>query len=269
MRRISVCEYRTSLRGVGSTREAGPGPRSPGEFLLSSAPVVPLPGMAPFMTTSPKAPVLHAGDKLTRDEFERRYAAMPNVKKAELIEGVVYMPSPVRYAQHGNPQILLGYWLVCYAEATPGLGYATDATMRLDLDNEPQPDLMLRVGGRSGASRIDADGYVGGPPELVVEVAASSVSYDLHQKLHVYRRAGVREYLVLRSEDAAVDWFVLRRGVYERLVPDAHGILRSEVFPGLWLDVPALLRDDPVVLRAVVMNGVRTPEHAAFCAGLA
>ena len=218
--------------------------------------------------TTRKTPVLHAGDKLTRDEFERRYSAMPHVKKAELIEGVVYMPSPVRYTHHGNPHTLLAYWLVSYAEATPGLGYATDCTLRLDLDNEPQPDLMLRIR-RGGCSRVDADGYLDGPPELAVEVAASSVSYDLHQKLHVYRRAGIREYLVLRAEEREVDWFALRNGSYERLVPDAQGILRSEVFPGLWLDVPALLRDDPVALRSVVEAGVQTPEHAAFCARLA
>jgi len=216
------------------------------------------------MTSSPKVPVLHPGDTLTRAEFERRYSAMPHVKKAELIEGVVYMPSPVRYEFHGSPQTLLGYWLVSYAEATPGVGYATDSTVRLDLDNEPQPDVMLRVE-NGGQSRQDADGYIDGPPELAVEVAASSASYDLHQKLHVYRRTGVREYLVVRTEDAEVDWFVLRGGAYERLAPDAQGILRSEVFPGLWLDVPALLRLDPVALRAVVMLGVRTPGHAAFC----
>jgi Uma2 family endonuclease len=192
------------------------------------------------MTTSPQTPVLRAGDTLSRDEFERRYSAMPNQKKAELLEGVVYMPSPVRYQQHGNPHLLLGYWLVTYAEGTPGLSCATDATVRLDLDNEPQPDLQLRIEGPHGASRVDADGCVAGPPELVVEIAASSVSYDLHQKWNVYRRAGVREYVVLRTEDAAIDWFVQRGGALERIVPGADGVLRGEVFPGLWLDVTAV-----------------------------
>jgi Uma2 family endonuclease len=220
------------------------------------------------MTTAPRIPVLRAGDRLTRDEFERRYAAMPDLKKAELLEGVVYMPSPVRYTQHGHPHGVLAAWLSAYALATPGVEYAVDPSMRLDLDNEPQPDLLLRVAGASGSSRIDADGYLAGPPELVVEVAASSVSYDLHQKLHVYRRDGVREYLVLRAEDAEVDWFALRGGAYERLVPDAAGVLRSEAFPGLWLDVPALLRGDAAALVRAVEEGVRTPEHAAFRRGL-
>ena len=137
--------------------------------------------MAPTMTTSPKIPELCAGDVLTRDEFERRYAAMPGLKKAELIEGVVYMPSPARYTQHGNPHFHLSVWLGIYVSATPGVDGAADSTVRLDLDNEPQPDLMLRITGPRGSSHVDADGYLQGAPELVVEVAASSVSYDLHQ----------------------------------------------------------------------------------------
>ena len=220
------------------------------------------------MTTFPKIPELRAGDVLTRDEFERRYAAMPNLKKAELLEGVVYMPSPVRSRQHGDPHFLLTGWLGDYAAATPGLRGTTDGTLRLDQDNEPQPDLMLRIDGPRGSARIDAEGYLTGVPELVVEIAASSVSYDLHQKLKVYRRSGVREYLVFRAEDAAVDWFVLRRGAYERLSPDARGWLRSEVFPGLWLDVDALLRSDIAALRAAVTAGVADPAHEAFCTSL-
>jgi Uma2 family endonuclease len=220
-------------------------------------------GMAPTMTTSPRVPVLHAGDKLTRAEFERRYMAMPEVKKAELLEGVVYMPSPVRASHHGLPHALLSTWLGVYASATPGARHLVDSTLRIDEDNEPQPDLVLFAA--NGGARIDADGYLHGAPELVIEVAASSVSYDLHQKLHVYRRAGVREYLVLRSEDAAVDWFVLREGAYGRLPVDAEGVVRSEVFPGLWLSAPALLAHDDAGLLATLRAGLATPEHAAFC----
>jgi len=216
------------------------------------------------MTSSPKVPVLCAGDVLTRDEFERRYAAMSQLKKAELIEGVVYMPSPVRFDAHGHPHALLAGWLAAYSESTPGVQCGDNTTVRLDLDNVPQPDLLLRIAGARGTSRVGTGGYLEGPPELVVEVAASSVSYDLHQKLHVYRRAGVREYLVLRAEDAAVDWFALRSGAYQRLGADAHGVLRSEVFPGLWLDVASLLRGDAAALRAAVTAGTATDAHAAF-----
>jgi Uma2 family endonuclease len=213
--------------------------------------------------TASRTPILHAGDTLTRDEFERRFAAMPQLKKAELLEGVVYMPSPVRHTQHGRPHAALATWLSAYAQSTPGVEMSVDATLRLDQDNEPQPDLLLRVTGALATSRIDADGCVAGPPELVVEVAASSVSYDLHQKLHVYRRAGVGEYLVLRADDAAVDWFSLRSGAYERL-PEASGLLHSGRFPGLWLDVAAALAADEAVLCRAVQAGVATPEHAAF-----
>jgi Uma2 family endonuclease len=221
--------------------------------------------MALLMTTSPRVPVLCAGDKLTRDEFERRYAAMPDLKKAELIEGVVYMGSPVRYEQHALPENSLHAWLVFYQAATPGLGLVGNCTVRLDLDNEPQPDLLLRVPEHAGGrSRVTSDGYLEGPPEFVIEVAASSTSKDLHQKLDAYRRNGVQEYLVHRVDDGEIDWFVLERGVYVRQQPAADGTLKSRIFPGLWLDVPALLRGDLRALRATIERGVADPAHAAF-----
>jgi Uma2 family endonuclease len=221
------------------------------------------------MTTTPRVPELCAGDVLTRDEFERRYAAMPDLKKAELIEGVVYMGSPVRYEQHAAPEQALAYWINCYRERTRGLGAAGNSTIRLDLENVPQPDLLLRLPEHAGGrSRVTADGYLEGPPELVIEVAASSASYDLHQKLRAYRRNGVREYLVFRTEDREVDWFVLERGAYVRQQPDANGLLHSRTFPGLALDVVALLRDELTALRAVVDAHVGTPEHAELCARL-
>ncbi|HZN40224.1 MAG TPA: Uma2 family endonuclease [Planctomycetota bacterium] len=217
------------------------------------------------MTTSPRVPVLNAGDKLTRDEFERRYAAMPDLKKAELIEGVVYMGSPVSLLRHGQPHHVLSTWLGIYLMETPGLLSGDNSTLLLDLDNEAQPDLLLclpaAIGGRS---RITANGYLEGPPELVIEVAASSVSYDLHQKLGTYRRNGVAEYLVHRVDDAEVDWFLLDCGVYVRQQPTADGILKSRQFPGLWLDVPALLRGDLRALREAIERGLADPAHASF-----
>ncbi len=222
------------------------------------------------MTTSPRVPLLHAGDKLTRDEFERRYEAMPEVKKAELIEGVVYMGSPVRYEQHSRPEYAVAAWLFLYRRRTPGLDSGGNATVRLDLDNDPQPDLLLRVPEQAGGrSRVSSDGYLEGPPELVIEVAASSASYDLHQKLHAYRRNGVQEYLVHRVEDGEVDWFVLEGGAYVRQQPDANGLLHGRVFPGLALDVAALLREDFDGLEAALDRAVATPGHAAFVQRLA
>jgi Uma2 family endonuclease len=214
-------------------------------------------------------PPLQSGDRLTRDEFERRYAAMPHCKKAELVEGVVFMPSPVTQERHGRPHFRLSTWTGNYVMRTPGVDGGDNATVRLDFDNEPQPDLHLRLlPPRGGRSRVDADGYIEGPPELAVEVAASSVSYDLHDKLRAYRRNGVQEYLVWRVDDGEIDWLALRGGRYEQLPADGDGVRRSEVFPGLWLDVPALLRDDMLTVQACLERGLASDEHAAFAARL-
>jgi len=214
-------------------------------------------------------PPLENGDRLTRDEFERRYEAMPHLKKAELIEGVVYVPSPVRHRHHGAPHAHLISWLGQYAAGTPGVEVSDNSTVRLDLDNEPQPDALLVIDpARGGQARLSSDDYIEGSPELVAEVASSSVSYDLHAKLHVYRRNGVREYLVWRVLEQAIDWFVLRAGQYERLSMDANRLLRSEVFPGLWLDPAALVRGDLRTVLAMVQQGLGSPEHTTFVARL-
>jgi Uma2 family endonuclease len=215
----------------------------------------------------PAVPPLENGDSLSRAEFERRYDAMPDLKKAELIEGEVYVGSPVRVRQHGKPHFLLGGWLAAYFAGTPGLEAGDNSSIRLNLDNMPQPDVFLMIQPeRGGQARISEDDYVEGAPELAAEIAASSVSYDLGKKLHVYRRNEVREYIVWRVQDRAVDWFVLREGNYEPLIPGADGLLRSEVFPGLWLDPAALLRGDLATVLAVVQQGLASPEHAAFVA---
>jgi Uma2 family endonuclease len=212
---------------------------------------------------------LENGDRLTRDEFERRYEAMPHLKKAELIEGVVYVPSPVRYRHHGAPHAQLISWLGQYAAGTPEVAVSENSTVRLDLDNEPQPDALLLIDpARGGQARFSPDDYIEGSPELVAEVASSSVSYDLHAKLPVYRRNGVREYVVWRVLEQAIDWFVLRVGQYERLLVDANGLLRSEVFPGLWLDAAALVRGELATVLGIVQQGLGSPEHAAFVARL-
>jgi len=214
-------------------------------------------------------PPMEAGDRLTRDEFERRWNLMPHVKKAELIEGVVYMPTAVRYRPHGRPHSGIGTLLGLYESATPGVEAADGSSVRLDNDNEPQPDLLLRLDrSLGGQSWEDDEGYLTGPPELVVEIAASSASYDLHQKLHVYRRHGVREYVVWRVFDKTIDWFVLREGNYQPLASDAGGLLKSLVFPGLWLDAAALVRNDLAAAVAAANSGLASPEHAAFVAQL-
>ena len=219
--------------------------------------------ISPILTIPP----LENGDKLTRHEFERRYHAMPNLKKAELIEGVVYVASPLRIKSHGEPHAYIMTWLGVYKAATPGIGFADNATVLIDTDNEPQPDALLRIE-TGGQSRINKDDYVEGAPELIVEIAASSASYDLHKKLKVYRRNQVQEYLIWRIYDHQFDWFRLQAGEYIQLQPNADNIICSQVFPGLWLDKMALLGGDLGKVLTVVQQGLASPEHENFISRL-
>jgi Uma2 family endonuclease len=214
-------------------------------------------------------PPLENGDRLTRAEFERRYDAMPNLKKAELIEGEVYMPSPVRFGRHSNPHFWLVASLGIYETDTPGVEAGNNGSVRLDADNEFQPDAFLIIlPDQGGQARISEDDYIEGAPELVAEVSSSSVSYDLGKKLNVYRRSGVLEYIVWRVLDRQVDWFVNREGRFELLAPSADGILRSTAFPGLWLDPAALVEGQKATVKRILEQGLSSPEHAEFVARL-
>lgn len=210
-------------------------------------------------------PRLEPGDHLTRMEFERRYTAMPSALKAELIEGIVYMPSPVRLTKHGKQHSWLMAWLATYEAETPGTESADNATIRLDLENEPQPDGLLRLVEQCGGqSRIDEDGYVAGAPELVVEVASSSAAYDVHEKKRAYRRNGVQEYLVWLVEDGSIEWWELAAGEYVALPRDERGVLKSKAFPGLWLDAPALLAGRLADVLRMGREGASSREHVEF-----
>jgi Uma2 family endonuclease len=212
---------------------------------------------------------LENGDHLTREEFECRYDAMPHVKKAELIEGVVYTSSPVKHDSHSNPQFNLITWGGIFVFATPGIQGGDNGSLKLDTKNMPQPDVYLLIlPAHGGQARID-EGYVVGAPDWIGEVAATSASYDLHVKLEVYRRNGVREYVIWRVLDREIDWFVLRGAKYERLALSAEGIYQSEALPGLWLDPHALIAEDLPKLQAVVQRGLATPEHQQFVERLA
>ncbi len=213
--------------------------------------------MTTFKPIAPpvKMPPLENGDRLTRYEFERRYHAMPDGKKAELIEGIVYMASPVRITKHGLPHAYIIGWLTTYQASTPGVQVGDNATVIFDMDNEPQPDALLRKK-EGGSSRITADDYVAGAPELIVEIAASTASIDRHKKLHVYRRNGVQEYIIWRVDDGELDWFYLKDGEYLPLSANSSGIICSEVFPGLWLDTAALLSGDIAKVLAVLQQGL-------------
>lgn len=206
------------------------------------------------MAAVTEAPVdLESGDRLTREEFHRRYCARPDIKKAELVMGIVYVASPVSSERHGEPHGVMSIWLGVFTAKTPGLHMTDNATVILGADTEVQPDLCVFWDPpRPGGGFRRPDGYIEGPPVLVVEVAASSASYDLHDKLEAYRRAGVPEYIAWRVRDRRIDWFRLRDGAYIPLPPDAHGVIESEVLPGLRLPVEAMLAGDAAAVLAAL-----------------
>ncbi|GBE94696.1 Uma2 family endonuclease [Nostoc cycadae] len=222
-----------------------------------------------MVKTPPQHRTIHQlenGDKLTRYEFERRYNATPNVKKAELIEGIVYiMPAALRFRSHGQPHGWILTWLGTYEAATPGVCLGVEPTVRLDLDNEPQPDAVLLIAPEAGGqTRLSEDDYIEGAPELIIEIAASSVAIELHAKKQAYRRNGVKEYIVWQVLEQKLSWFYLEKGEYLELVPDNHGILRSQVFPGLWLAVTELLVGNMLAVLNALQAGLQSPEHQAF-----
>ncbi|OAB61234.1 hypothetical protein AY599_03095 [Leptolyngbya valderiana BDU 20041] len=215
--------------------------------------------MSETLDIAGRIPRLENGDRLTRKEFERRYQAMPDLKKAELIEGVVYVGSPVT-SDHGCPHAWVMGWLTVYRSFTPEVEVFDNTTVRLDADNEPQPDALLRFK-TGGQSIVSSDRYIEGAPELIVEIAVSSASYDLHDKFQVYRRNSVLEYLVWRVEDRAFDWFRLQDGEYIRVKANSEGIFCSEVFLGLWLDAEALLTGDLSKVFEVLQRGLASREN--------
>jgi Uma2 family endonuclease len=213
----------------------------------------------------PSVPPLENGDRLISREFERRYQQMPHVKKAELIEGIVYMASPLRFEPHAEPHADLIIWLGNYKVATPKVRLGDNPTVRLDLDNQPQPDAVLLIDASAGGQTfIGEDGYIEGAPELAVEVSASSATIDLGDKKRAYRRNGVREYLVWQVFDRRIDWFSLQNGDYGSLLPDENGVIRSQVFPGLWLQVNAMLENDMPEVLSVLQTGLNSEAHQLF-----
>jgi Uma2 family endonuclease len=213
-------------------------------------------------------PPLEAGQRLDQPTFHARYEAMPPSTRAELIDGVVYMPSPVRN-DHGDVSFRAAGWLAQYSRYTRGILGADNVTAILGNFGEPQPDCILRIPeALGGLTQVNEEGYLTGPPELVIEVARSSRKFDLGKKKD-YRRAGVPEYVVIELDPDRIHWFLLRQGRYIEHRPGPDGIYRSLVFPGLWLDAAALFTGDLDRLFAALDQGLATPEHAAFVVRLA
>jgi Uma2 family endonuclease len=215
-------------------------------------------------STKSRIPRLREGQRLTRSEFMRRWEAMPELKHAERIEGVVQLVTPPISAwEHGNPQLLIGSVLLEYSRLTPGTFAFSDSTIQIDGDNDLQPDLGLIVEPSSGGQTRRVGTLLAGAPELVVEIAASTTKQDLGRKLSVYRRAGVKEYLVWRTRQKEIDCFVNREGQFEATKFDQN-ILKSEVFPGLWIDINALVAGLLEKVHATLAAGLADPSHAKF-----
>ena len=239
--------------------------------------------MGKLAARKPKTiPPLIEGDRMTTDEFFRRYEADKSVVRAELINGVVYVNArremvngqeaivpAISSEGHGKPQFQLSGWLAIYQAKTPGVVGNAPSTVRVVEGLAPEPDALLRILPECGGqSTVGGDGYLIGPPEFIVEIANTTAGRDLGPKLQVYEEAGVKEYLVWRTARKKLDWLVLHRKKFVPLMPDEDGLIRSEMFPGLWLDVPALFAGDLAKVLDVVQLGCASPEHAAFVAKL-
>jgi Uma2 family endonuclease len=200
-------------------------------------------------------PLLRDGDRLTRDEFMRRYEAMPDLKGAELIDGIVYMPSPVSNV-HAEFHARMSYWLGSYAAVAPDCRYGITGTWLMSSDSAPQPDLSLSIRPEHGGQSGIEGGYAAGAPELVVEISHTTTAKDKGVKLRLYERSGVREYIMVMPVERQIVWRELESGSYREIAPDEDGLYRSRVFPGLWLDPAALWAGDLAGLAAAVPKGV-------------
>ena len=218
---------------------------------------------------APYVPPFQSGDVMDQGAFHALYQTTPPGFRAELIGGVVFMPSPVT-RRHSAPHGKLGTWLGMYAAETDGTESLPDATMILSQDSEPQPDLSLIIVPEiGGQTEVSSEDYLIGAPELAIEIAHSTASIDLHSKKWSYERYGVREYIVVETKTQTVHWFIRRADKFVLLKSDADGLFKSRVFPGLWLDPDALFERSAKRLLAALQLGLATPEHAKFAAKLA
>jgi hypothetical protein len=214
-------------------------------------------------------PLLCNGDRMNQREFHWRYEAYPDNVKFELVGGVVYLASGVDYMAsplrrpHGKYHLKFSHLLSVYEDATTGVDASDNATQILGEESEPQPDLTLRILPEyRGQSRVTDDEYYEGPPELIAEIAHSSRAVDMNQKRQDYEQSGVLEYLVLCVEERELHWFGF--ATKKMIRPDRQGVARSNVFPGLWINVPALMERDGRRLIETMQKGLSSRAHAAF-----
>jgi Uma2 family endonuclease len=205
---------------------------------------------------------LITGERMDVEEFLRRWEELPDLKNAELIDGVVHVSSPVS-RQHGNLDTLIHMWLAYYAQATPGCAAGNNSTW-LMLDSAPQPDAYLRILPAYGGQSRDERLYSTGAPELAVEICVTSTEVDFGPKRKLYERTGVREYITVETLRERLIWRVIEDGVYASQLSSEDGILRSQIFPGLWLDVAAFRANDGAKMLAALSAGIASEEHQRF-----
>lgn len=213
-------------------------------------------------------PILREGDRLTNKEFLLRWEAMPDLKHAELIDGIVHMPSPVSVG-HGDYYVMFASWVATYARATRGCRAGGDTTWLMSEGQVPQPDIALRILPEFGGRSTLQGPYAAGSPELIIEAATSSRTKDLGPKLALYQRCGVPEYITFTTRDKTVIWRELVEGRDIPMTPDARGIIKSRTFPGLWLDTQAAARLDDATVHTTLRRGLRTAAHRKFVERLA
>jgi Uma2 family endonuclease len=223
---------------------------------------------APSSALGGWAPRLANGYRLSQPEFHRRYEQLPEDVRAELIEGLVFMSTPLS-VEHARATKAVLHWLAVYETNTPGVEALNGASLILDTDNEFQPDCLLRLDAKVGGDSRVEERYLHGSPELVVEVSLTSVAQDLGDKFKVYRRHGIREYVVWQLQEQRIDWFVWQDADYVPLKPNAHGLLCSRVFPGLWLDAVAMLAGGAKMVLSQLQKGLESAEHRQFLRQLA
>ena len=213
-------------------------------------------------------PPLSEGEQLTRDEFMRRWEAMPDLKFAELIDGIVHMPSPLSDI-HSDFHARMCVWLGQYVTFTPACAVRTNCTWLMSDKSVPQPDLALKIfPDHGGQSWLEGE-YAAGAPELIVEISHTTGARDSGVKQRLYERSGVLEYLIVRPKKRQIVWNELVEGKYREIQPGADGLLRSRFFPGLWLNSDAFWNCDYAALSAAIQQGAATPEHAEFVRKLA
>jgi hypothetical protein len=205
---------------------------------------------------------LQNGDRLTQPEFHERYKRMPPHFRAELVGGIVTVPSPMKN-RHGTNTFALGGLFQAYENATPGTEVGAGCTIILNEENEPQPDISLRILPAFGGRTTDTpEGYIAGAPEFVCEISDSTRYFDLNSKKREYAAAGVLEYLVFVLRDRQFRWFDLSAD--RELAADSDGILRVRSFPGLWIEPSAAVERNLFKLISFLQQGLASPEHAAF-----